>query len=161
MNTSKTKKTIKRRDALKVLAATGAGLAGATLLPGKWDKPAMQVGVLPVHAQSSVCNAEVEYVSEGPCEVFPNVACGNFDYIGQFSYTPVFLVPSGLDVDICEDNVASGFVAGAPGTIYVLINSEDLACQGARIITITFEGGCVGVWEAIPNALNQSGSRFR
>jgi len=53
MTSIKTKKSLNRRDAIKVLAAAGAGLASATLLPGKWDKPAMQMGVLPAHAQSS------------------------------------------------------------------------------------------------------------
>ncbi len=53
MTSMKTRKSFSRRDALKVLAAAGAGLASATLLPGKWDKPAMQMGVLPAHAQSS------------------------------------------------------------------------------------------------------------
>jgi len=53
MNDTKAKRPIRRREALKVLAAAGVGLASSTLLPGKWDKPAMQVGVLPAHAQAS------------------------------------------------------------------------------------------------------------
>jgi hypothetical protein len=48
------KPQISRRDALKVIGATGLGLASSTLLPGKWDKPVTQVGVLPAHAQASV-----------------------------------------------------------------------------------------------------------
>jgi hypothetical protein len=161
MGTEKTKKTINRRDALKALAAAGAGVVAASLLPGKWEKPAMQMGVLPVHAQSSVCNAEVEYTSEGFCESFPQLACGVFDYVGQFSYNPTYLTPTGVDVNVCGEDISSGMVAGAPGIVYVLIHQVDLECQGPRIITVTFNGGCVGVWESGPVGTNNSGSFFR
>jgi len=44
---------ISRRDALKILtAATGA--AALANLPPSWSKPGVEVGVLPVHAQTSV-----------------------------------------------------------------------------------------------------------
>ena len=161
MNTEKTRKSIERRDALKVLAATGVGLTTATLLPGKWDKPAMQTGVLPVHAQSSVCNAEIEFAAEGPCQSFPGLACGDFDYVGQWSYTPVYLTPSRVSALICDVEVPSDIVAGPPGTLYVLINQADLECIGSRRITVTFAGGCVGVWEVNPNVVTKPGSLFR
>jgi hypothetical protein len=45
---------VSRRQALKVLAAAGGALAVSSLLPEKWAKPEMEMGVLPAHAQSSV-----------------------------------------------------------------------------------------------------------
>jgi hypothetical protein len=50
------KKSLSRRDALKVLgAATGA--AALANLPEKWSTPELATGVLPAHAQTSVCYA--------------------------------------------------------------------------------------------------------
>lgn len=49
-------KKLSRRDALKILGAA----AGATVLanlPSKWTKPELAAGVLPAHAQTSVCIA--------------------------------------------------------------------------------------------------------
>ncbi len=60
------KKTLNRRAAMKVLAAASAGLASSTLLPGKWDKPAMQVGVLPAHAQASQTFYTIDDSNENP-----------------------------------------------------------------------------------------------
>jgi hypothetical protein len=117
----------------------------------------MQMGVLPVHAQSSVCNAVVEYATEGPCESFPQLACGTFDWVGQFSYTPTNLTPTGVDVNVCGEPISSGMVAGALGTVYILVNLADLQCNGPRVVSVTFNGGCVGVWESEPMGLNNSG----
>ncbi len=44
---------LNRRDLLKVLAATGGGLAAAAFVPGKWLKPVVEAGVLPAHAQAT------------------------------------------------------------------------------------------------------------
>lgn len=44
---------ITRKDFLKLLAAAGGAAALAGFMPGKWVKPIVKVGVLPVHAQSS------------------------------------------------------------------------------------------------------------
>ncbi len=45
--------TLGRRRLLKALAAGGGAMAGAALLPGRWAKPVVEVGVLPAHAQVS------------------------------------------------------------------------------------------------------------
>ena len=45
--------TLSRRRLLKVLAATGSTVAATMLLPSKWAKPVIEVGVLPVHAQAT------------------------------------------------------------------------------------------------------------
>ena len=45
------KKTLSRRQLLKTLAATGGAVSASSLLPGKWVKPVVEVGLLPAHAQ--------------------------------------------------------------------------------------------------------------
>lgn len=45
--------TPSRRQLLKALIATGGAVTASTLLPGKWSKPVVEVGVLPAHAQVS------------------------------------------------------------------------------------------------------------
>lgn len=53
MNRTNTKQpNLTRRDALKTLAAL-TGAAGLALLPRQWQTPTIEVGVLPVHAQTS------------------------------------------------------------------------------------------------------------
>jgi hypothetical protein len=42
-----------RRRLLKALIASGGAVAASTLLPNKWSKPTIEVGVLPVHAQAT------------------------------------------------------------------------------------------------------------
>lgn len=42
-----------RRKLLKALAATGGAVTATSLLPDKWAKPVVDVGVLPAHAQVS------------------------------------------------------------------------------------------------------------
>jgi hypothetical protein len=41
-----------RRELLKALAASGGAVA-ATILPGQWAEPVVEVGLLPAHAQAS------------------------------------------------------------------------------------------------------------
>jgi hypothetical protein len=45
------KETLSRRQLLKALAATGGAVSASSLLPGKWVKPVVEVGLLPAHAQ--------------------------------------------------------------------------------------------------------------
>jgi hypothetical protein len=47
-------KPISRRTLIKALLASGAGVTAASFVPGKWLKPLVTTGVLPVHAQSSL-----------------------------------------------------------------------------------------------------------
>jgi hypothetical protein len=46
-------KKLSRRDAMKILAAA-AGATTLANLPTQWSKPGLEVGVLPVHAQTSL-----------------------------------------------------------------------------------------------------------
>jgi hypothetical protein len=50
---------ISRRRLLKALAAAGGAVAVSSMLPKKWEKPVVEGGVLPAHAQ--VSEEPVEY----------------------------------------------------------------------------------------------------
>jgi hypothetical protein len=45
------KTAVSRRRLLKALVAAGGAATASTMLPGKWSKPIVEMGVLPVHAQ--------------------------------------------------------------------------------------------------------------
>ncbi len=49
---NKERQLLSRRDALKALAAAGGAVA-LSMLPNKWEKPAVKVGTLPAFAQTS------------------------------------------------------------------------------------------------------------
>lgn len=49
---SETNRSVSRREALKNLAAI-TGAVSLAILPHRWEKPIIEVGVLPVHAQGS------------------------------------------------------------------------------------------------------------
>jgi len=52
--TSNSQKSINRREMLKKGAlAAGGAITAAAFLDGKWLKPIVKTGVLPVHAQAS------------------------------------------------------------------------------------------------------------
>jgi hypothetical protein len=51
-NDNKTAQTMGRRELLKIVAATGGAVALSSL-PNRWEKPLVEVGVLPAHAQAS------------------------------------------------------------------------------------------------------------
>ena len=44
---------LSRREALEILAALASTLAASAFLPDHWSAPRVEVGFLPVHAQSS------------------------------------------------------------------------------------------------------------
>ena len=52
--TSNTPKQINRRKMLKGVLAAGGAITAAAFLDGKWLKPVVKTGILPVHAQASV-----------------------------------------------------------------------------------------------------------
>lgn len=51
---SRKSKKITRRNLLKIAAGAGGAVIASSLLPEKWIKPLMKVGVVPLHAQNSV-----------------------------------------------------------------------------------------------------------
>lgn len=73
-----------RRRLLKTLIVTGGAVAASTLLPGKWVKPIVEVGVLPVHAQASMTPTP-ELVYSAVCDSTP----------GGGNITDIHSLPSG------------------------------------------------------------------
>ncbi len=58
--TSNSQKPINRREMLKKGAlATGVAITAAAFLDGKWVKPIVKTGILPVHAQASAPVPEI------------------------------------------------------------------------------------------------------
>jgi hypothetical protein len=53
--TNPTPKKLTRRDAIKILGAA-AGASVLANLPSKWSTPELTQGVLPAHAQTSICS---------------------------------------------------------------------------------------------------------
>lgn len=52
--TSNTPEQINRRKMLKGVLAVGGAITAAAFLDGKWLKPVVKTGILPVHAQASI-----------------------------------------------------------------------------------------------------------
>ncbi|MEE8389485.1 MAG: twin-arginine translocation signal domain-containing protein [Anaerolineae bacterium] len=72
------KRTISRRKLLKALAAAGGAVAVTTLLPSKWAKPVVEVGVLPVHAQATA----VAIPTATPRPLATIILCSTFNAAG-------------------------------------------------------------------------------
>lgn len=79
---------VSRRDALKVLAAT-AGAVTLSILPDQWEKPVIEVGALPVHAQGSptgqvtISNLAITFTGLNDCTILGLTGSSNdlsFDY---------------------------------------------------------------------------------
>ena len=93
--TSNSQKPIKRREMLKKGAlATGVAITAAAFLDGKWLKPVVKTGVLPVHAQASVVavpalpaqwfnKRETEYI------IFPHLICCNCVFPSSYTFDDI------------------------------------------------------------------------
>ncbi len=68
---------LSRRQLLKTLAATGGAVAASALLPDKWVKPAVEMAVLPAHAQElsetpvTIVTCHLANTIEGITEITP------------------------------------------------------------------------------------------
>jgi hypothetical protein len=141
---------ISRREVLKALAATSGALAAAAFLPDRWTPPVLQSGVLPAHAQTSVC-ATVTLVESGFCE--ENCPPGYVEW-GLFQYDPSNLTPSSVSIQIScfqstPPTVTVSFENTAPGQVTVYLGYEPgtIGDCYAESITITFREGCIGIWQ--------------
>ncbi len=86
-----TGENISRRELLKVLTATGGGLLAAAFIPGKWLKPVIEAGVLPAHAQTSLCETGAPGVLQLSnlnifCEGYDD-KMGKYYYSGNITYS--------------------------------------------------------------------------
>jgi hypothetical protein len=101
-------RTVSRRRLLRILAATGGAIAASGVLPARWTKPVVEVGVIPAHAQvTRPMPTAISTVYAMVCDSTP----GGGDITGASDY--------------CIDNVAaivsllsgSGPVAGLTVTV--------------------------------------------
>ena len=150
--------SLNRRELLKILAAAGGGLTAAAFLPGKWLKPVIEAGVLPVHAQAS-CILEIggleitcdglgyepnpqmtHYTgrlnySDSCCELTPN----NVAYNGWSDNTSVILenYQIGEGSNSCTGTVNFSFWAYPPtvGHGYLMVGSRESNILSAYLIS--------------------------
>jgi hypothetical protein len=76
-----------RRELLKALTATGGAVTAAALLPGKWTRPVVEVGLLPAHAQTSaltISNLEIELQIDSSASSILGPSLGASGAIGEF-----------------------------------------------------------------------------
>jgi hypothetical protein len=141
--------SLHRRDLLKALAASGGALAAAAFLPARWFKPVVEAGVLPAHAQSSVC-ATLQFVDEFRCGQ-SNIPCGNYEWIAIFRYDPASYTPQSLaSFTACGQSIPSDlYPSPVAGQLYVRYSiPPSIPPGGCRdsVVRVLFAEGCYGVY---------------
>jgi hypothetical protein len=140
---------LNRREVLKALMASGGALAVAAFLPSKWGKPMVEAGVLPAHAQGSIC-IELTFIESGYCASRPDLVCGNFDLWSYWQYVPGQFTPQEVIVEACGNIIPSSMLYTSGNTFYVFVNSADFNCPGYRKIYCITKEGCIGIWVSYP-----------
>jgi hypothetical protein len=112
-NQPKQPETIGRRELLKALAATTGAVTAASMLPGKWARPVVEVGLLPAHAQQTGYTIVARIVPTNP-----GIQGGedNGSRNPAFIEVEVTVTPNEAGIQV-RDNVNVEVVpAGAPNT---------------------------------------------
>lgn len=81
--TDNSKRTLSRRDALKIIAA--AGTVALMAAPDKWAKPIVQLGALPAHAQTSISLALTCPPDTQPLDI---TTAGSFSPVASVQVSP-------------------------------------------------------------------------
>jgi hypothetical protein len=142
---------VSRRELLKALAASGIALTAVASLPARWVKPFVEAGLLPAHAQGSIC-AKL-FANNYPPNCFTPGSCQGFDSGWLMSYLPQDLKI--IDVEFtagglgCADPIRYGWGPDRPGYFWLYFNQADFQfCTEYRAtMIVTFEGGCIGVFD--------------
>lgn len=120
-----------RKEFIKLLIAGGTAATAASFLPGKWVKPIMKVGVLPVHAQGSgpltVNNLRLYYtgigmIGKGAGLASPVIKPSSYDARGTVDYSD----PEGgvgMDSEIYLEHEIEG----------TIINNQTITALGGSI----------------------------
>jgi len=136
------KEPINRREMLKKGAlATGGAITAAAFLDGKWLKPIVKPGILPVHAKASVCGvytftARFEDRDDGD---YLGVTVSPIGPDGPISYEIMAVVGITLDPGVGSSGAA--FLTG--GTIDFAESYEFTNTPGTEKVTIKWSyDGC-------------------
>ncbi len=119
-------KKITRRDMLKVMLAGGGGIAASAFLPGKWLKPFVTTGVLPVHAATSTpfCDSGKwwgNYYDTGPYFLSIQLTA-DFPEGVEFTYE-VIAVTGGISLKVGDTGTQTTYMY-SDGLVYVDFDEE-------------------------------------
>jgi hypothetical protein len=135
---------VSRRELLKALAAAGGALGVAAFLPGRWSRPLVEAGVLPAHAQGSLC-AEVA-LAQGATDCVNAQTCQGFTTFAILAYAPTNLTVSRISVVSCNQTQPSGFRNDGAGLFTVYYNLADIQNCPDVTVTVYFREGCNGIY---------------
>ena len=147
--TDQVNKKLSRRDAMKILAASAGAIALANL-PSQWSKPGLEVGVLPVHAQTSVTPELHTLPADGvqiegfcyPTDITNSVTISPADAGILLNYS---ISTTGGTVNITAPAALNGSVmTDATGTASLTITADDITGMGTIVIVWTFANSSYG-----------------
>lgn len=163
-STSNPTPKISRRDAIKLLAAL-AGSAALANLPSKWSRPELQVGILPVHAQTSgtrhtmECNPDDTFTpDQGTVEIISGVTIDPPDANIELEYFVEYLGATDVNKNISPITPISGtattnasgyasttiqFSNSNPGDLVVITWNFVNASDGTDTDSQTFTGEAI------------------
>jgi hypothetical protein len=87
-----------RRRLLKALIASGGAVAASTLLPSKWSKPTVEVGMLPVHAQATTVPTPTPIPPTPTPILAAIIGCYAFNAAGGGSIGPTDIIRAYADI---------------------------------------------------------------
>jgi len=97
------KTSLSRRELLKTITASGGALLASALLPDEWTSPVVQSGVLPAHAQSTLC--PTIYIKDlHYCDVPNGIECTDPNNMLLYvNWSPSWGAhPQGIVVQFCD-----------------------------------------------------------
>jgi hypothetical protein len=127
-----------RREALKVLAASAASLGAAAFLPSSWQKPVLQSGYLPAHAQSTFCLVGIGIEQQGVCA--ENGQC-EYLYLVEIGYSPQDWEVVDAWVTGCGFTQDSKYELHPPGHVTIYYNLSPVDCTQV-LFHLEFSNGC-------------------
>ncbi len=133
MSDNRQKLQMSRRTLLKIIAAAGGSMAASAMLPGKWVKPVMRAGVLPVHAQTSSPVAAPYRIVDSTAEQEPQDGC--------FLNLSVTISPAddGIEMQVVILDPADERTETITATtIAGVATFTSQMCTGASTTTVTF-----------------------
>jgi len=136
---------LNRRRLLKGLAAAGGAAAASALLPAKWSKPAVSVGVLPAHAQvTGAPDLLVQLCWSEPIDLDVTViepGGGDEDAVGPSNPIGPTATYSGDDQDGGCEQITVPAGHAAPGCYHVDVWNWDEQMSGVATLTIVTPAG--------------------